>query len=135
MIRCSFSKIDVERMVSLVRVSCFYYGTLFSAYRLRHLPAIGKQEINCAPLEFARVIPPSGQTCAQFLQPFVNLAGGYLANPDATNSCDYCAFRTSDQLLASSFNIFYDHRWRDVGILCAFVIFNVRLVQFSLTHL
>lgn len=94
--------------------------------RLTFFIAIGKEEINCAPVEFALVNPPSGQTCTQYLQPFIDSFGGYVSVPDATSNCSYCAFRTSDELLATNFNIFYSHRWRDVGIFIAFIFFNVR---------
>jgi hypothetical protein len=55
----------------------------------------------------------------------MSAAGGYIANPDATTGCNFCAFRTADQFLALQFNIEYDHRWRNVGIFCAFIVFNV----------
>lgn len=105
---------------------CYNYESSFILLRFL---AIGKQDISCAPLELATVMPPAGQTCSQFLQPFINTAGGYLTNPEATSDCSYCAFRTSDQLLASTFNIFYSHRWRDAGFFVAFIFFNVRLAS------
>ena len=87
--------------------------------------AVGKRDIVCSPLEFAIVSPPSGQTCSAFLEPFASFAGGYINNPDATENCQYCAFRTADQLLLQSFNIQYSHRWRNVGIFIVFIVFNV----------
>ncbi|KAH9941401.1 pleiotropic drug resistance ABC transporter [Amylocystis lapponica] len=86
--------------------------------------AVGHTNITCAAVELASVTPPAGQTCSQYLDPFINMAGGYLTNPDATSDCLYCAFKTSDAFLGASFNIFYSHRWRNVGIFCAFIIFN-----------
>lgn len=87
--------------------------------------AIGKQDITCSAVELALINPPSGQTCAQYLGPFINTAGGYLTNGDATSDCSYCAFRTTDQFLLTSFNIEYAHRWRDIGLMCAYIVFNV----------
>ncbi|KAH9815153.1 hypothetical protein DFH28DRAFT_928260 [Melampsora americana] len=53
--------------------------------------------ITCAPEEFSRIQPPSGQTCQQWLSPFVNSSGGYVENPDATLNCDYCQYRVGDE--------------------------------------
>ncbi|EGF98878.1 uncharacterized protein MELLADRAFT_40565, partial [Melampsora larici-populina 98AG31] len=79
--------------------------------------------ITCAPEEFARIQPPSGQTCQQWLSAFVNSSGGYLENPDATSNCDYCQYRVGDEFY-STLNYSYSHRWRDLGILVGFCVFN-----------
>ena len=66
--------------------------------------------------------PPSGQTCSQFLDPFIARAGGYLTNPTASTGCEYCQFRTTDQFLSTSFNIEYGHHWRNFGFLWVFLL-------------
>ena len=88
--------------------------------------AIGKQEVNCAAVEFVTITPPSGMTCAGYMDSYISAAGGYLSNPDATSACQFCSVRTTDQFLGLTFNIFYDHHWRNFGIMVAFVFFNVR---------
>jgi ATP-binding cassette subfamily G (WHITE) protein 2 (SNQ2) len=92
--------------------------------------AIGRQEINCSPVEFVSVTPPTGLTCGEYLNPFMSRAGGYLANPDATSACQFCSTRTTDQFLEGNFNIFYDHRWRNVGLMFVFCAFNVSRISF-----
>ena len=87
---------------------------------------IGRLDIRCAAVEFVEVNPPHGLTCGQYLQPFVNVVGGYLADPMATDACAYCPYSTTDQYLEQNFSISYDRRWRDFGIFFAFVFFNVR---------
>lgn len=87
--------------------------------------AVGRQEINCAQTELVMVQPPSGQTCSQYLQAYIDQAGGYLTNPDASSGCEFCSSRTTDEFLQSSFNIFYEHHWRNLGIVAAFCVFNV----------
>ncbi len=52
-------------------------------------PAIGQQEINCADIEFVTLNPPSGLTCAQYMDPYISFAGGYLTNPNAMSGCLY----------------------------------------------
>jgi len=37
---------------------------------------------------------------------------------------------TADQFLASGFNIFYDHAWRNFGLMFAYIVFNVSLFPF-----
>ena len=56
---------------------------------------------------------------------YISRAGGYLTNPNATSSCQFCALRTTDQFMEESFDIFYDHRWRDLGLMIAYSVFNV----------
>ncbi|OBZ76087.1 Brefeldin A resistance protein [Grifola frondosa] len=96
--------------------------------------AIGKHPITCAPVELVTIQPPSGQTCTQYMGPFISRAGGYLTNPDATAGCQYCSFSTTDAFLGTSFNIFYSNHWRDLGIFVAFIIFNIACV-YSFTYL
>ncbi|GLB42209.1 putative ABC transporter superfamily, ABCG family. PDR (TC 3.A.1.205) subfamily protein [Lyophyllum shimeji] len=96
--------------------------------------AIGRQSIKCSPVEFVTLNPPAGQSCGQYLDPFISVAGGYLTNPSASSACNYCSVSSSDQFLARSFNIFYHHRWRDVGFMSAFIVFNIFCI-FLFTYL
>ena len=90
--------------------------------------AVGRSEITCASTELVQLEPPSGLTCSQYMDTFISTAGGYIANPNATSECLYCSARTSDAFLLSSFNISYDHHWRDFGILAGVTVFNVCLL-------
>jgi ABC-type multidrug transport system permease subunit len=87
--------------------------------------AVGGQNVACAPVEFVKLNPPSGQTCGDYMQRYISRAGGYLTNPDATSTCEFCSVRTTDQFLGANFNIKYSHHWRDLGFVLAFVLFNV----------
>ena len=51
---------------------------------------------------------------------------GNIQNPDATASCQYCAISSADQFLAGS-SIYYSERWRNYGLLFAFIFFNIFL--------
>jgi ATP-binding cassette subfamily G (WHITE) protein 2 (PDR) len=77
----------------------------------------------CSPEETSIFNPPPGQTCESYLAPFLSLAPGALQNPEATSSCRYCILQNADQYLAGS-NIYYEQRWRNFGILWAFILFN-----------
>ena len=59
------------------------------------------------------------------MERFISSAGGYLSNPEATSSCQFCSVKSSDKLLADSINVFYDDHWRDFGIMIAYIAFNV----------
>ena len=87
--------------------------------------AIGHQLINCADKELVTVEPPSGQTCGEFMAGYILSSGGYLTNPDASAACRFCSSRTTDQWMGPKFNIFYSHHWRNFGLFCAYILFNV----------
>lgn len=59
----------------------------------------------------------------------MELAGGTLANPEATEQCQYCAVASTNTLLASV-NVFYDDRWRNVGFLWIYICFNTAATIF-----
>ncbi|KAJ3516223.1 hypothetical protein NLJ89_g1261 [Agrocybe chaxingu] len=96
--------------------------------------AIGRQEVNCSPVEFVSINPPAGLTCQQYMAAYMSFAGGYLTNPDASSACQFCSIRTTDQFLELGFNIRYENRWRNLGILVAFSVFNTILI-FALTYI
>ena len=52
-------------------------------------------------------------------------SGGYVQDENATTACNFCSTRTTDELMARNFNIFYQHYWRDFGIVMAYVGVNV----------
>lgn len=120
------------------RVSPFTYlvegllgqGIFLQAFRLHSLlmpalAAVGHQQIQCSPVEFSVVNPPSGLTCYTYLSTFIDNFGGYVNNPEATRLCQYCPARTTDEFLEGNFNIFYAHRWRNVAIVLGASLFNV----------
>ncbi|TEB24254.1 hypothetical protein FA13DRAFT_1714739 [Coprinellus micaceus] len=74
-------------------------------------------------------------TCRTTWRPFMSYAGGYLSNPEATSDCQFCSSRTTDQLLELNFNIFYGHRWRNVGFMVAFIVFNAQMGRGSVSAL
>ncbi|QRV86840.1 ABC-2 type transporter [Ceratobasidium sp. AG-Ba] len=80
-------------------------------------------KITCTSLEFSVFQPPSGQTCVQWAGDFVNATAGYLDNPSATSDCRYCPYSYGDDFY-KSLNISFDTRWRDLGIMIAFTVFN-----------
>ena len=81
--------------------------------------------VRCAQQELAIFNPPSGQSCGQYLQRYLNNgAPGALYNPQATASCQYCPQRSANQFLAGV-DISPDQRWRNFGIGFGYIVFNV----------
>ncbi|KZT26064.1 hypothetical protein NEOLEDRAFT_1063724 [Neolentinus lepideus HHB14362 ss-1] len=90
--------------------------------------SVGKTLISCSDVEYVTLTPPSGLTCGDYMQAFISYAGGYLADPNATSGCQFCSSRTTDQLLATYFNIEYAHRWRNFGLFFVYIAFNTAAI-------
>ena len=81
------------------------------------------RQVECSTSEMSIFDAPAGQTCGQYLQSYLADAPGYLLNVNATENCEYCSIRNGDIFLAGS-KIFWSERWRNFGIMWAFIIFN-----------
>ncbi|KAK6996716.1 pleiotropic drug resistance ABC transporter [Favolaschia claudopus] len=92
--------------------------------------ATGRKPIVCSAIELVTVNPPSGQTCGQYFEAYMSFAGGYLTNENATTGCQFCPTATTDQLFEAAFSIFYDHHWRDVGLMFAYIGFDIACILF-----
>lgn len=106
----------------------FMYRVSPLTYSINGIVAAGlaDREIHCSQKELSIFPPPAGQTCSQYLAPYLAAAPGTLSASSANSMtrCEYCALSNTDQILASD-NIFYDQRWRNFGIVWAYVIFNI----------
>jgi len=90
---------------------------------------LANTQVVCQAKELLHVNPPSGETCAKFFADYIQMAGGYLVNPNATTDCQFCSVRdTNDLLHALSSN--YDNRWRNFGLLQLYVVFNAGMAVF-----
>lgn len=78
----------------------------------------------CKPLELKMVTPPSGLSCGAFLAEYLSYAGGQHLNPEALADCLYCPISDTNQFL-KLIHAEYQHRWRNVGLLWAYVGFNI----------
>jgi ABC-type multidrug transport system permease subunit len=80
--------------------------------------------VECTPTEYNSFTAPPGQDCGSYMAPFFAAGGaGYLANND-TSDCQYCAYKVGDQFYEPLGYSFGD-RWRDLGILAAFIGSNL----------
>ncbi|CAK4006136.1 ABC transporter CDR4 [Lecanosticta acicola] len=105
--------------IFMYRVSPMTYWVAGMAATMLH----GRQ-VQCSTEEVSMFNPPAGQTCQQYMAPYLQTAPGYLLNPDATTQCGYCSVRVADTFLAGV-NIFWSERWRNFGLMWAYVVFDI----------
>ncbi|KAH7121362.1 ABC-2 type transporter-domain-containing protein [Dactylonectria macrodidyma] len=105
--------------IFMYRVSPFTY--LVSAMLST---GIANTNVVCAANEFVSFPPPAGQTCQEYLGLYIEAAGGYLTEPDNNSTCTFCSIGDTNVFLASVQSN-YAERWRNFGILFAYIIFNV----------
>ncbi|KAI0123470.1 ABC-2 type transporter [Xylariales sp. AK1849] len=78
----------------------------------------------CSASETSVFNPPSGQTCGEYLASYLSTAAGQLQNPLDTANCSYCSVTVADEVLAGN-EVYWSERWRNFGIVWAYVFFNV----------
>ncbi|CAO3594665.1 unnamed protein product [Absidia cylindrospora] len=82
--------------------------------------------VQCSGNDWITVNAPSGQTCGQYFEQFFKDDGlGYLENANATGSCNYCQYSAGNDFYEARIGWSMSNRWRDMGILAAYWIFNV----------
>ena len=86
--------------------------------------AVANTPVRCGEEEYQVFNPPSRQTCGAYMEAYQSFAGGYLVDENATTNCQFCQIDNTNVFL-TNFGIEYSNRWRDFGIIWAFIIFNV----------
>ena len=109
----------------MYRVSPFTYWIGGMVSTLLH-----DRPVYCSSTETLHFDPPSSQTCGQYLSDYLETAPGILQNAESTSNCQYCPLSSSDQFLAGS-KIYYGERWRNFGIMFAFIGFSIALAVLS----
>ncbi|OTA63684.1 hypothetical protein K449DRAFT_31387 [Hypoxylon sp. EC38] len=113
----------------LARFWIFMYRVSPLTYFIEGLATAGFAGVNvvCSTVELLH-IPLSQEseadTCGDYLAPFVASAGGQILNPQDNAECQYCPLSDADSILAS-FGMDQRHAWRNVGLLAAYVVFNI----------
>ena len=89
------------------------------------MTGLGRTSVVCSDIEFNIFDPPSNETCSQYMESYLR-AGGYLREDtiNATQGCAFCYASQTDTVL-SGLSTHYSNRWRDFGIMWAFIGFNV----------
>ena len=60
---------------------------------------------------------------------YINTTGGYLIESNATTACRFCSASNTNTYL-TQLNSSYDTRWRNFGVMWAFIIFNICMAMF-----
>jgi ABC-type multidrug transport system permease subunit len=104
----------------------FLYRVSPLSYWVSAVLSTGLANVNvtCASNEWTTVTQPDGQTCGTYMADYISRAGGYLRDPTATKVRSYCKIKDTNVFL-SGISSNYGDRWRNFGVIWAFIIFNV----------
>ncbi|PVI00433.1 ABC transporter CDR4 [Periconia macrospinosa] len=92
------------------------------------------RKVECTPGEFNSFRAPSGQDCGSYMENFFSSgAPGYILN-NATDMCDYCAFKVGDEFY-TPLGYEFSNRWRDFGIFTAFIGSNLIIIFLAARYL
>lgn len=87
--------------------------------------SVANSEVKCATNELLTFEPLANQTCGEYMAEYLAITQtGYLTNSDATSECQFCSISSTNTFLSSVASS-YDERWRNFGIMWAFVVFNI----------
>ncbi|CAI4213418.1 unnamed protein product [Parascedosporium putredinis] len=86
--------------------------------------AVANTDVVCADNEILHFAPFNNMSCIEYLGPFMKEAGGYLIDENSTTECQFCAISDTNVFLKAT-KVDYADRWRNFGIVWAYIIFNV----------
>ncbi|KAH3677159.1 hypothetical protein WICPIJ_009028 [Wickerhamomyces pijperi] len=104
----------------------FMYRVSPLTYFVQNLLSVlihGKKVV-CAADELSYLEPPQGQTCGEYLDPFLKAVSGYVTNPEATSQCGYCRYTVGDEYLLTV-GVKFSYIWRNYGLFWVYIIFNL----------
>ncbi|KAK0628794.1 ABC-2 type transporter-domain-containing protein [Bombardia bombarda] len=85
---------------------------------------VANTEVQCAQNELLHFAPVNGTTCKEYMATYISAAGGYLEDEMSRTMCSYCPIEDTNVFLAGVGSNYAD-RWRNFGIMFAFIIFNI----------
>jgi ABC-type multidrug transport system permease subunit len=110
--------------IFLYRVSPFTY--LVSAMLS---VGVANTTVKCSSVEILHFQPLDGTTCGEYMSDYIKMAGGYLTDPQAKSECGFCSIGDTNVFLASVSSNYAD-RWRNFGIMWAYIVFNIAAAVF-----
>ncbi|KAB8079584.1 ABC-2 type transporter-domain-containing protein [Aspergillus leporis] len=90
---------------------------------------VGRTTATCEAVEYLHLTPPSNTTCGDYMAEYISSFGGYLQDPKATSECSFCSISSTDTFLAQV-SSYYEDRWRNFGIMFAYIVFNIAAAVF-----
>ncbi|KAJ5153604.1 CDR ABC transporter [Penicillium coprophilum] len=80
--------------------------------------------VQCSSIEVLTLSPPDGQTCSDYLIPYIEATHGTLLNPEASMDCKICTMSQTDQFLGN-LDMDYSDVPRNIGLLLVYIVFNI----------
>lgn len=104
----------------------FMYRVSPFTYLVSAMLSVGlaNTQVVCSDRELLKITPPSGQTCMEYLGPYMEFAGGYLTDENATTDCSLCSVKDTNFIL-EGLSARYNERWRNFGLLLVYIAFNI----------
>ncbi|KAK9368335.1 ABC-2 type transporter-domain-containing protein [Lipomyces kononenkoae] len=85
---------------------------------------VANTQVHCSDIELLSFNPAANLTCGEYMASYVSTSGGQVMNPDDTSGCKFCTISSTNTFLASVSSS-YSHRWRNFGLIWAYIVFNV----------
>ena len=86
---------------------------------------VANTRIVCSDIEILKFLPgPNATTCGEWMKDWIDTAGGYLIDPNATGECEFCTVAETNVFL-KQLGIEYSTRWRNWGFLVVYIVFNI----------
>jgi ABC-type multidrug transport system permease subunit len=86
--------------------------------------AVANTKVECAVNEYLHFPPPDGQTCGEYMRPYISKMTGYLLDSSNTTECSFCAISDTNSFLAGV-SSYYSKVWRNFGIMWVYIAFNI----------
>ena len=104
----------------------FMYRTSPLTYLIHGMVSatLGDKSVLCSSSEMLIMQNPTSQKCGAYIADYAASTGGYVANPDARDTCEVCPIGSTAPLL-ESFDIDVNMRWRDLCIFYVYIVVNV----------
>lgn len=84
---------------------------------------LNNNDITCTDLELLRFEAPSNMSCAEYMAPYMEQAGGRLVDGGG-DLCQFCPMASTNDYL-NTVEIYYSDRWRNFGLQFAYIAFNI----------
>lgn len=111
----------------------FMYRVVPFTYLMNGMAVAGLKgsRIACSGAELLQIDLPkavvdAGTTCGAYMESYVQMAGGYVANPGALSECQFCPVSETNEIL-KSFGMRLEDPWRNAGLMVVYIVFNISM--------